>query len=729
MLRRLTVVLCFGVLFGTVPAYAGLHPLGLKHEDLGKVAPGHQVTSIPVAAGARSFRELPWVDLTGEMPPVGNQGSQGSCAAWSITYYQRTQLEYHERHWDLADPNHQFSPAFTYNQVNGGADRGSGFANNMPLICEQGCASMADFPYDQYNCTRWPSESAYSHAIPFRTRDWAWFRIADTTGIGMVKQLLANGSTSSLSIAVWGNFDNIGQYHNTYCSSDRTGSNRGGHLVTFVGYDDTMTTHDGVGAFKMVNSWGTGWGAHGYFWMSYEAVHDGYLSEGAVGYMTDTVGYVPLLLARVRVRHPTRDRVGLGFTVGPIYGALWLKDFRSWRDAGVDQPFPDNNIVFDLTDAVDFIRSRQTDSVYFWVTDCRRDGLTGSVEYASVQCLDWGTMFAAESVPVQIPDDGVSVVVGMRMQELDRDVTTSWIFGPSGIVEPESSYVPVVEVRNYGHDPATFPVRLTIGQSYSDTVQIEGLAPGTAEDVAFARWTVPARCTVTVRCSTALAGDEYPANDVGTVLAWARYCDVALVEITAPDDTVDSGATVRPQVRVRNNGTQPETFLVTFTIPTDGYQRTVRVTVPADSWLLARFAPWIPRNIGSHAMKCSLDLAGDMDPVNDSIGGIVFVRAGSGLAEARAVPATFGLETPRPSLFSRTVDFGFSLSRAGAVNLAVYDATGARVRLLLKGQAESGLHRLTWDGKDEQRRPVASGAYFCRLEADGRRAGASLLKP
>jgi len=60
--------------------------------------------------------------------------------------------------------------------------------------------------------------------------------------------------------------------------------------VTFVGYDDTLTTHDGTGAFRMVNSWGPSWGQQGYFWMSYEAVMDADLSQRSAGYLTTPSG-------------------------------------------------------------------------------------------------------------------------------------------------------------------------------------------------------------------------------------------------------------------------------------------------------------------------------------------------------------------------------------------------------------------------------------------------------
>ena len=684
MLRRLTVVLCVCVLFGAASARAELHRLGFVASNLDSIAPGHEAKSVPVAPGAKSFRDMPYVDLTSEMPPTGDQGQQGSCAAYAITYYHRTQLEYHERHWDLTDPHHQFSPAFTYNQVNGGGDNGSGFDNLMPLICDQGVASLADCPYSDHDCLSWPSETAYARALPFRTKDWNWFHTNDTTGVDKIKQVLENGSTACLAIWVWGNFDGIAQHDYMYCVADKSGSNRGGHLVTFVGYDDTLTTHDGTGAFRMVNSWGPSWGQQGYFWMSYEAVMDADLSQRSAGYLTDTVGYVPKLLARVRIQHPTRDRVAIEFTVGKRWSAYWMKDFRSWRSARTDQPFPDHNMVFDLTDAASFITGGQTDSIYFCTWDTRAEGQTGTLVSSSVQYLDWGTIFASDSTPLPIPDDGDAVAAGQRIQQLDHDVTVSWILGPSGIVEPESSYVPKVEVRNNGSAPATFPVLLSIGSAYRDTVQASGLGHGSAETLAFAAWTVPARCTVTVRCTTALSGDEYAGNDTGSSFAWARYRDVGLADIVAPGDTVDSGVLVRPQVHVRNNGTQEDNVVATFRIPDEGYLRSSRVTVAPHDVQSITFATWVPKLMGGHAFSCSLSLAGDMDFSNDTMSGYVLVQP-VGVAEGKSVPPQFRLDVPKPSVFRRDVALNYALPRTAAVSLSIYDATGTMVRRLVQG--------------------------------------------
>jgi hypothetical protein len=736
MSQKLTMLLCCCALVGAATARTGLHRLGFVSEDLSKIAPEREVKNIPVAPGATSFSLLPNVDLTSEMPPVGDQGGQGSCAAWSITYYHRTQLEYHERHWDLTDPHHRFSPAFTYNQVNGGGDNGSGW-ENMTLICEQGVASLADCPYNDGDPVSWPSESAYSRALPFRAKTWAWFHTYDTSGINMIKQLLANGSTSSLSIGVWGNFDNIAAHNYMYCSADREGENRGGHLITFVGYNDTLTTVDGKGAFRMVNSWGPGWGQSGYFWMSYQAVMDSFLSRREAAFMTDTVGYIPKLVARVRIDHPTRDRVGLQFTIGKRWSALWLKDFRSWRHARQDQPFPANNMVFDLTfhvddqgnvfDGASYIKNGQADSIYFIAVDTRRDGKTGTILSSSVQYLDWGTMFYSASTPLGIPDNGDAAPAGHRIWQLDHDATADWIFTPVGIVGPETSYVPRVEVRNYSKTAADFPVMLSISTGYADTVQVTGLAPTYAETLEFKPWTIPPRCTAMVRCSTALTGDEYHGNDVWSSVTWARYHDAAMVAITAPSDTVDSGRLYYPQALIRNNGTQSEYVTATFRIPDEGYLRQSRVTVPMNEEKSVTFATWVPKNLGAHAVRCSLSLDYDAEPANDTMGGIVFVQP-VGIAEGKSAPPLFRLDVPRPSVFSRSAAINYALPKPVKVTLSVYDATGALVRQLVRGNAAAGEYRLTWDGRDEQGRPVPAGAYFCRLEADDRLASAALLK-
>lgn len=713
---------------GSVHA-APLHRTGLVYEDLGRTEPAREVIQVAVAPGARYHLDMPRVDLSDQVPPVGNQGGQGSCASWACAYYHRSQLEFVERRWNLTDPRHQFSPAFCYNQVNGGADRGSGFSDNFGLMCEQGCASMADSPYNDRDPLSWPSEQAYINGIPYRCKDWAWAYVRDSSGLALVRQLLNNGFTSALGIWVWGNFDEIGRFNNIYCAADRFGTNRGGHGVTIVGYDDTLTTNDGPGAFKLVNSWGTGWGAQGFFWMSYVAVLNSFLSQQVIGWMTDTIGYVPQMLGRVRISHPARDRVGITLVVGPREVPLWFRDFRTWRHPHVDQPFPATNMVFDMTEGADYIANLDTDSTFVCCYDDEPDGKEGSLRYYSAQYVPWGNIIRSRDTPLSIPDTWQMVYALARIKRYDPDVGIIEGPTPTGVVDSGRSVVPQAKVRNFGQAPASFPVELRIGPTWRDTQSVVGLGLGDTVRLSFRTWTAPARGVFHTRCTTALPGDQYADNDYSDDSVFVRVRDVALTEITSPPDTVDTGAFVLPQVRVRNVGTQSETLRAVFRIPAESYLRGAQRTVAPGTETLMTFPGWKPRIPGTHVACCTLNITGDMNPANNAMSKEVTVLPGAGVAEpGPTVPAAFALEPPCPNPFRGSVLLSFALPGPAEVALDVYDATGSLVRHLVQARHPAGRYRLTWDGRDLAGRSVPPGIYYCRLDADRASTTARLLK-
>jgi hypothetical protein len=387
---------------GALPPGRGL---GVIPEDLDTIPWVHKVTEVPVADGKPCADTVLYVDLSDEMPPVGNQGHQGSCTAWGFGYYHRTHVEFLERGWDLTDPDHQGSPAFIYNQINGGVNRGSWFTEAMALMCEQGCATLTDCPYDSTDYLTWPTEQAYLNAMMFRADSGFWFDISEPDYIDLIRQHLANGSTCVTAIYLYLYFMNIHNYNNIYCSADRQGSIFSGHAVAIVGYDDTMTTRDGPGAFRLINSMGTAWGDSGYFWMSYHAMVDTLMVYGYTCYVTDLVDYQPLLIGTVRFNHPTRDRVGIRFGVGTPERSLWQQDFRSWRAAVTDHPFPYRRIPFDLTDGAPWLTGEE-DTLYVACLDDTADGRTGSVDLFEVKHLGWQTRGSSTEMPLSIPDSG-----------------------------------------------------------------------------------------------------------------------------------------------------------------------------------------------------------------------------------------------------------------------------------------------------------------------------------
>ena len=68
-----------------------------------------------------------------------------------------------------------------------------------------------------------------------------------------------------------------------------------------------------------------------------------------------------------------------------------------------------------------------------------------------------------------------------------------------------------------------------------------------------------------------------------------------------------------------------------------------------------------------------------------------------------------------PNPFNPQTVIRFDLVRDGFIELDVFDMTGRRVRCLTSGYHSAGAHTATWDGRDERRRPLASGVYLFRL--------------
>jgi flagellar hook assembly protein FlgD len=49
--------------------------------------------------------------------------------------------------------------------------------------------------------------------------------------------------------------------------------------------------------------------------------------------------------------------------------------------------------------------------------------------------------------------------------------------------------------------------------------------------------------------------------------------------------------------------------------------------------------------------------------------------------------------------------------------LVVYNTLGQRIRTLIQGNYESGIHSVVWDGRNDSGQPVGSGIYLTRFSA------------
>ena len=103
-----------------------------------------------------------------------------------------------------------------------------------------------------------------------------------------------------------------------------------------------------------------------------------------------------------------------------------------------------------------------------------------------------------------------------------------------------------------------------------------------------------------------------------------------------------------------------------------------------------------------------------MEPSEVVVSEEAMVYASSDFVLARNVPNPFNAST--------TISFRVPSSEEGsAVELAIYNMSGQKVRTLLRGEVSEDRTTVTWDGRDSFGHPVASGTYIYRLLVDGGR--------
>lgn len=226
------------------------------------------------------------IDLTNEFPPVRNQESQGSCVAWSVAYALKTHQEYIDHYnWDITVPEHQFSPAYVFNQltVNG---EGLIIGQAIQLIIDQGVCTLASFPYDPNDFTTQPNEKQRDEAAKYRASN----NPQVLRGSSQIKAHLATGDGVVIGVNVYPDFDQLSPSNPVYDSKEGE-KGKDSHAICLIGYDDSLQ------AFKFINSHGTDYGLDGYGWISYDLVDDPDVNHHNAGtgfVMTDVMTSISL---------------------------------------------------------------------------------------------------------------------------------------------------------------------------------------------------------------------------------------------------------------------------------------------------------------------------------------------------------------------------------------------------------------------------------------------------
>jgi C1A family cysteine protease len=221
--------------------------------------------------------------LVDKFPPIGDQGQYGTCVAWAVGYNMKTMVNGLSKGYnssDLASSNKQFSPRDLFTAIDDadkGADcNGTNFNFAFDLVQNRGIATLATAPYTTNLGTCSQSAVDPSWTQEAANYKFKWWRKIDATidaikenvsqnvpvvfGARLADNFMAHNSDEVISSAT--SYDNVGQH--AY------------HAMIIAGYDDNKGPN---GAFRCVNSWGTGWGGDGYFWVDYNFFFNEFVSS------------------------------------------------------------------------------------------------------------------------------------------------------------------------------------------------------------------------------------------------------------------------------------------------------------------------------------------------------------------------------------------------------------------------------------------------------------------
>jgi len=281
-IRRFCVVLAGLGLLGVATVWVGCVPLqdtaptadpntaAEPNYTFGCVFPSEETfantpRSVPVhaATGLPSFVDL--TKSTNRVPPITDQKHCGSCVGFANAYCLATYLSADVHEWDVNTPDHQGSPAYLLEKCYeiDGHSCCAGVDPNLALgiLVRLGTASLQDVPYsaEQAAGTSCPTNSPAGDAANFRIGS---YHAVDPNDRHAIKSELSSAHVVSFAAHLYTDFSSH-RGDRVYYGNGTIKPNCG-HAMALVGYDESR------GAYRLMNSWGTGWGDHGFMWIAYE---------------------------------------------------------------------------------------------------------------------------------------------------------------------------------------------------------------------------------------------------------------------------------------------------------------------------------------------------------------------------------------------------------------------------------------------------------------------------
>jgi len=198
-----------------------------------------------------------------------DQGSEGSCTAQSSISCTRYERKLGKLPEIIGSRNFQY---WNTRKMEGDTsqDNGAQIRDAMKVLNQTGICHESLWDYMPSTLFATPPKAAYIDAAKNVV---SVYQSVDQNNVAM-RSCLASGHPFVFGFAVYESFMSEGVAHTGVASMPDTNEKQlGGHAVMAVGYDDATRR------YKIMNSWGAGWGDKGYFYLPYAYVEDPNLAD------------------------------------------------------------------------------------------------------------------------------------------------------------------------------------------------------------------------------------------------------------------------------------------------------------------------------------------------------------------------------------------------------------------------------------------------------------------
>ncbi|TGN14505.1 C1 family peptidase [Leptospira ilyithenensis] len=208
-------------------------------------------------------------DLSDSFPPPGDQGNQKSSVGFAVGFglisYFEAEKNKRENISSINPISKEgqsvfYSPAYIYNQLNGGKDSGASLLEGLILAQSRGSVPLKEMNYTPSQFRSKPGANLIE--LGRETRFARIFKI-DSNELFHLKHSISRRNPVVISFLTYENFL---EAHGPAVYQSASGELLGAQSLVLIGYDDDKK------AFRVWNSWGREWGDSGYLWISYSLI-------------------------------------------------------------------------------------------------------------------------------------------------------------------------------------------------------------------------------------------------------------------------------------------------------------------------------------------------------------------------------------------------------------------------------------------------------------------------